>query len=209
MEALFQKENNMKIYPYLNSRGFSNCYLVLNENIQKAIIIDPGQFTSSIIKKLESNSYKLEAVLITHSHPNHTSGLKTLQKLYTLPIYAADWNIAGSKESTIKGCGKLNLAGIEIEYKQVPGHTTDSIVYKIENALFTGDTISAGKIGNTSSKYSEYILKNNIAEKIFSLPEDTIILPGHGPITSVASEKQFNIDMTDSILKNEPDSAAG
>ena len=185
----------MKIYIYQNNIGFSNCYLILNENAKKVILVDPGQFTSSIITKIESNSYSLEAVLITHSHPNHINGIKTLQKIYAPPIFAADWDIAENDSNTIVGNGVLNIAEIETQYFHLPGHTTDSMIYKIANVLFTGDVISAGKIGSTSSKYSDYILKRNIKEKIFSLPDETIILPGHGPLTSVGAEKKFNIDI--------------
>lgn len=185
----------MKIYFHLNIGGFSNCYVVVNEKTQEAIIIDPGQITEEIINQIEGDSYKLAAVLITHNHGSHVHGLKTLRKIYTPKIYAADWEVAGNDTTVITGDGKFRTAGLTVRYMALPGHTADSMIYQIGNVLFTGDTISAGKIGSTNSSYSDYILRNNITRKILSQQDSTILMPGHGPPTSVGAEKLFNFDM--------------
>ena len=85
----------MKVYFHLNVGGFSNCYIVVNEDKKKAIIIDPGLVTEEIISQLEDNNLTLEAVLITHNHGSHVHGLKTLRKIYSPQILAADWEVAG------------------------------------------------------------------------------------------------------------------
>ena len=72
----------------------------------------------------------------------------------------------------------------------VPGHTSDSMVYKIENLLFTGDVLCAGTIGSTNSSYSKFILESNIREKIFSMDDRMIIMPGHGPLSSLGALKE-------------------
>ena len=182
----------MKIYFHLNSAGFSNCYVVANENTNQAIIIDPGQLTESIINQIEENKLELVAVLITHNHRSHVHGLKTLMKIYSPKIYGADWEILGRQTSIGSGDGKRRIAGLPVTYMALPGHTADSIVYKIGNAIFTGDSLSAGRLGSTNSNYSSHILKRNIEEKILSQQEDTILLPGHGPPTTVGAEKKFN-----------------
>ncbi len=182
----------MKIYFHLSSAGFSNCYVVANENTKQAIIIDPGQLTESIINQIEENKLELVAVLITHNHRSHVHGLKTLMKIYSPKIYGADWEILGRQTSIVSGDGKIRIAGLPVTYMALPGHTADSIVYKIGNAIFTGDSLSAGRLGSTNSNYSSHILKRNIEEKILSQQEDTIILPGHGPPTTVGAEKKFN-----------------
>ena len=185
----------MKIYFHLNLGGFSNCYVVANETIREAVIIDPGQITEEIIDKIESGSYKLTGVFITHNHGSHVHGLRTLRKIYTPKIYAADWEVAGSDTNVITGDGKVHIAGLTVRYMALPGHTADSMVYKIGNVLFTGDTLSAGKIGTTNSSYSDFILRNNIERKIFSEQDSTVLMPGHGPPTCVGGEKRFNLDM--------------
>lgn len=183
----------MKIYFHLNLGGFSNCYLVVNEESNEAIIIDPGKITDDIISQLEDNHLKLSAVLITHNHGSHVDGLRTLRKIYSPKIYAADWEVAGDNTTVISGDGKVRIAKMTVKYMTIPGHTADSVVYGIGNVLFTGDVLSAGEIGSTNSSYSEFILKSNIEQKIFSQQEGTILMPGHGPPTTLGAVKEFNL----------------
>ena len=168
----------MKIYFHLNIESFSNCYAVVNEKTSEAVIIDPGKITKEMINQLEDNHYRPVAVLVTHNHEDQLRGLKTFLKIYDADVYAAESNIFGIQTKVIHGEGKLNLAGLEIEYFPVPG-----------------DVIGAGTIGETNSNYSKMILKRGIEQKILSQQEDTTIMPGHGPITTVAAERSFNIDI--------------
>lgn len=184
----------MKIYLHLDFEKLTNCYLVVNEVAKKAIIIDPCKISTILIKQIEDGGYDLCAVLITHKHENHYRGLKTLQKIYDFPVYAADNELANA-QNILKGDGIKSIGGLEIEYFSLPGHSADSIVYKINNAIFTGDVIFAGKIGSSSCAYTQKYLANGIKSKLFTLNDDTVIMPGHGPITSVGAEKQFNLDL--------------
>jgi glyoxylase-like metal-dependent hydrolase (beta-lactamase superfamily II) len=185
----------MKIYSHLHLSGFSNCYIVVNEKAKEAIIIDPGEVTESIISQIEDNHLKLSSVLITHNHSSHVAGLNTLRKIYSPKIYAADWEIAGNDTSVITGDGKITAAKMIVHYMSVPGHTSDSVVYGIGNVLFTGDVLFAGSMGSTNSSYSEFILRSTIEDKIFSQQEATILMPGHGPPTTLLAAKTFNIDL--------------
>lgn len=181
----------MKVYFHLNVGGFSNCYLVVNENTNEAIIIDPGKITEELISEIENNHLKLTAVLITHNHGSHVDGLKTLRKIYAPKIYAADWEVAGNDTTVINGDGKTKIAKMQVRYMTLPGHTSDSVVYNIGNILFTGDVLTAGEIGSTNSSYSEYILRSNIEQKIFSQLDSVILMPGHGPPTTLGAVKAF------------------
>lgn len=181
----------MKVYFHLNVGGFSNCYVVVNEIKKKAIIIDPGLVTEGIISQLEDNHLDLEAVLITHNHGSHVHGLSTLRKIYSPKIYAADWEVAGNDTNVLTGDDKLYIANLVVRFMTVPGHTSDSVVYAIEDVLFTGDVLSAGAIGSTNSSYSEYILKSNIEQKLFCLQDEMIMMPGHGPPSTLGATKAF------------------
>lgn len=186
----------MKIYSHLNTGGFSNTYIIANENTKEAIIVDPGKISEEIITQIEENELDLVAILITHNHGSHVFGLKTLMKIYSPKIYGADYEIAGEETNVITGDGSLRLANLSIKYISLPGHTSDSIIYQIGNVIFTGDSISAGKLGNTNSSYSRHLLRHNIDEKIMSQQDNTILLPGHGPPTSVGAERKFNINLS-------------
>lgn len=179
----------MKIYFHINEGGFSNCYLVVNEISNQAIIIDPGKITKEIIARIEDNHLNLAAVLITHNHGSHADGLKTLRKIYSPKVFAADWTVAANDTTVITGDGTTQIEGMQVSYLSIPGHTADSVVYKIGSILFTGDVLLSGEIGKTNSSYSEYILRSNIEHKIFSQLDSTILMPGHGPPTTLGAAK--------------------
>ena len=179
----------MKIYFHLNEGGFSNCYLVVDEISNQAIIIDPGKITKEIIARIEDNHLNLAAVLITHNHGSHADGLRTLRKIYSPKVFAADWAVAANDTTVITGDGTTEIEGIRVSYLTIPGHTSDSVVYGIGSILFTGDVLLSGEIGKTNSSYSEYILRSNIEHKIFSQLESTILMPGHGPPSTLGAAK--------------------
>ena len=179
----------MKIYFHINEGGFSNCYLVVNEISNQAIIIDPGKITKEIIARIEDNHLNLAAVLITHNHGSHADGLKTLRKIYSPKVFAADWTVAANDTTVITGDGTTQIEGMQVSYLSIPGHTADSVVYSIGSILFTGDVLLSGEIGKTNSSYSEYILRSNIEHKIFSQLESTILMPGHGPPSTLGAAK--------------------
>ena len=179
----------MKVYFHLNEGGFSNCYLVVNEISNQAIIIDPGKITKEIIARIEDNHLNLSAVLITHNHGSHADGLKTLRKIYSPKVFAADWTVAANDTTVITGDGTTQIEGMQVNYLSIPGHTADSVVYSIGSILFTGDVLLSGEIGKTNSSYSEYILRSNIEHKIFSQLDSTILMPGHGPPTTLGAAK--------------------
>lgn len=179
----------MKVYFHLNEGGFSNCYLVVDEVSNQAIIIDPGKITKEIIARIEDNHLNLAAVLITHNHGSHADGLRTLRKIYSPKVFAADWAVAANDTTVITGDGTTEIEGIQVSYLTIPGHTSDSVVYGIGSILFTGDVLLSGEIGKTNSSYSEYILRSNIEHKIFSQLESTILMPGHGPPSTLGAAK--------------------
>lgn len=187
----------MKIYFHLCIEDFTNCYVVVNDSpdVKEAIIIDPGQISEEMINQIEGGPYKVTACLITHRHLNHVAGLETLMRIYSPKIYAADSEIMGMKCELVHGDGKMNLAGMDIEFYSVPGHTPDSMVYKIGNVLFTGDTLFAGTISETSSHYSARLLKSNINLKLLSQNRNLVLMPGHGPPSTLNAEKLFNTDL--------------
>lgn len=179
----------MKIYFHINEGGFSNCYLVVNEISNQAIIIDPGKITKEMIARIEDNHLNLAAVLITHNHGSHADGLKTLRKIYSPKVFAADWTVAANDTTVITGDGSTQIEGMQVSYLSIPGHTADSVVYSVGSILFTGDVLLSGEIGKTNSSYSEYILRSNIEHKIFSQLDSTILMPGHGPPTTLGAAK--------------------
>jgi len=184
----------MKLYFFMNIDGFSNCYLVVNEETKEAILVDPGKMTKPILERIEDGNLNLKAVLITHNHGSHSRGLNTLRKIYSPKIYAADWEVAGNETIVLKGDGVIRISGFNVGYMSVPGHSPDSMCYKIGRVIFTGDSLTAGLTGSTNNSYAKKTLISAIQQKILSQNDDISLLPGHGPPSSVGAEKQFNTD---------------
>ena len=182
----------MKLFTLYNLQGNVNTYLLGHEDGGDALIIDPGHIDLYLLNLLEDNNYYIKSILLTHDHENHAKGVKTLMRIYEPLIYSKRARIYDYPAITINPNSVLNLCGFDITVIEVPGHSDDSLVYRIRNALFTGDVLSAGRIGYTPNSVAKKLLQENIEQKIFSIKEDLIIFPGHGSPTTIKAEKEFN-----------------
>ncbi len=194
----------MKIYYHRNPKSGYNSYIVVNTNTNEAIMVDPGKITPKIIEHIEADKYTLVAVLITHSHDSLAEGLSALQKIYQPKVYAAYSEVMNSDTNILKGDGMLKVASMTISYFSITGHTPDSMAYKIEDSIFTGDSLLSGTIGPTTNSYARKLLITNIQTKLLIHPDKTVIYPGHGPITSIGSEKKFNLELGFPTLHTPP-----
>ncbi|MCL2129558.1 MAG: MBL fold metallo-hydrolase [Treponema sp.] len=204
----------MKLFFHYCSQGFSNCYIVGTDyykedasllqaaQVQKktpppreAIIIDPGNMNTEILDIIEKNSYRLRGVFITHDHPHHVQGLKTITRIYGTKIYAINPLIKELRTNPLRDGDIIKLGTFRVEVISVPGHSADSAVFKIGRLLFTGDALTAGLVGSTASSYAAANQITALRSKIMSLPGDFTILPGHGPPTSLEAERRFNFGL--------------
>lgn len=187
----------MKLFFHYCSYGFSNCYVLGAENADEgkqnaAIIVDPGNMEKTVLESIENYNFDLKAVLVTHEHLSHVKGLRTLKKIYNVEIFAVNHRIMDNKTKMVKDGDILDIAGFSVEVISIPGHSSDSVVYKIENLLFTGDVLTAGLVGSTASAYGATTQMNNLRSRLLSLPGDYVVLPGHGPPSTLEAERRFN-----------------
>ena len=182
----------MKVFTIYNTEGYINTYLIGPEEGGDAIIIDPGQTDLHLLELIEGNNYYLKSIFVTHSHETHIKGIKTLLKIYDADIYSKVPLIGDTETKTLKDRDIVSLSGYDIEVIDIPGHSDDSLVFKIRNLLFTGDVLSAGLIGSTTNSESKKILQKGIIRKLFSIRDDMVIFPGHGAPTTLEVEKMMN-----------------
>jgi glyoxylase-like metal-dependent hydrolase (beta-lactamase superfamily II) len=189
----------MKLFFHYCLYGFSNCYILGTEfsaedtENREAIVIDPGSADDQILHFIEVNNYTLRGILVTHDHQNHVHGIKTLKKIYDADIYAVNHIVSDFKTNIVHDDETFNIGDFTIKVISVPGHSSDSAVYKIEHLLFTGDALSTGLVGSTASSYGADIQVAALRSKILSLPGNPAVLPGHGPPSCLEAERQFNI----------------
>lgn len=191
----------MKLYFHFAVVGFANTYLIGPPDGGDAILVDPGIMDKELLTLIESNHYYIKTILVTHHHISHVKGIRTLKKIYDADIYAFSPYILDFASIPIKDGDRFTAASnIEVEVIEVPGHSSDSLVYHIGGMVFTGDVLAAGRAGNTKNSFSRALLLRSIDEKLFHLPDSTLVLPGHGPPSTLKAEKMFNPDIK--LLEN-------
>jgi glyoxylase-like metal-dependent hydrolase (beta-lactamase superfamily II) len=141
---------------------------------------------------IEKHGYILRGVFITHDHLNHVHGLRTLKRIYNADIYAVNPVIREHRTRRVRDGDTLSIGPFKIEVISVPGHSSDSAVYRIDHLLFTGDTLSAGLVGSTPSSYGAAVQMTALRSKILSLPGDYTVLPSHGPPSTLEVERRYN-----------------
>lgn len=194
---------------------FTNAYVVNCEQTKETIIIDPGfddRFEAEkIFKFIDENALTIKFVLNTHGHPDHTCGNEIVKERFHAPIliHEYDANMLGKLGKKIAGFfgfedssppadmllhdGDLVKFGRTIlKVVHTPGHTHGSISFLGEREVFTGDTLFSGSIGRTDFPESSERDMNFSLKKLAILPDDFIIYPGHGPITTINEEKRSN-----------------
>lgn len=202
-----------KVEGYQVGQIMTNCYLVSNEETKELLIIDPGDQADLLARKIDESGAKPMAILLTHGHFDHVLAVNELAEQYQIPVYAHE-NEKKQLHSTaveffphlgrsgeirvdhfISGEPLLKLAGFEIKVFMTPGHTQGGVCYYFEKEglLFSGDTLFFGSIGRTDFPGGSYKdLIQSVETKLFPLPEDVVVYPGHNNATSIGFEKQNN-----------------
>ena len=191
----------------------TNCYLVWNKSTKEGVLIDPGDEAERISAAVEEERVKLKAILLTHGHFDHILVAEELQKKYEVPLYASKeekdmlenpkWNLSGMDEGVVvtdyipvEDGESIELLGKEWKVISTPGHTKGSVCYFVAGDipyLFSGDTLFYESYGRTDLYGgSETEIKKSIKEKLFLLPEETLVYPGHEEATTIANAKQYN-----------------
>ena len=191
----------------------TNCYIVSDENTKKAFIVDPGGDAERIKNKVAESGLTVEAILLTHGHFDHMMAVDELRDCYGAKVYLGEAEkelIANAQQNVSAMFGKpmtttadvfvkdgeiLNIAGFFIQVIATPGHTKGGVCYymKEQEAAFSGDTIFQCSVGRTDFPGgSQSELSRSIREKLFVLPDDTQLFPGHGDSTVVSYERKYN-----------------
>jgi glyoxylase-like metal-dependent hydrolase (beta-lactamase superfamily II) len=173
-----------------------NAYLVWDEVTREAALFDTGFEAAPILALLEENQLTLKHIFITHSHPDHIAGLADLRaKLPKVRVHSGSKN--APVDQRLRGNDCITLGSLRVTNRDTPGHAEDGITYVVGNwpadapfVAVVGDAIFAGSMGGARDQLE--LARAKVREQIFSLPPDTLICSGHGPLTTVAEEKANN-----------------
>lgn len=189
-----------------------NCFVVACQRTREAMVIDPGEDGPRILQLAESNGYQVKKIVNTHGHFDHIGANQPVKEATgaVLMMHEADLPLLQNARNHAQAYGLtvspspdpdkfLNEGDVFSVGEQsfsifhVPGHSPGSICLLSDGHLFVGDVLFAGSVGRTDLPGGDFdALIEGVREKLFRLPADTIVHPGHGPDTTIGREKQMN-----------------
>jgi len=206
--------SDFRIQTYVLGGVSTNCYLIFNKNTREAVVADPADNAAYVLNKCRELEVTPVAILLTHGHFDHILAVKDICRAFPCTVYAGreeerllqdpSLNLSGSigTEQTgieadvlVKDNDVISLIGFEWKVLETPGHTAGSVCYYVESerVLISGDTLFANSLGRTDLPTGdERAIVQSITEKLLTLPEDTMVYPGHGEVTTIRHEKQYN-----------------
>lgn len=186
----------------------ANCYVLINEG--HALVIDPGNNFLELDEILEEAQASLDAILLTHAHFDHIAGVDSLLKRYEVDVYLNPFEFNFLNDELLNGSqaffrhvichavpkpfkeDKMRIGHFDVEPIFCPGHSIGSTVLKIEENLFTGDVLFQGSIGRMDLETgSEYAMMKSL-KLLSNLDKNYPVYPGHGPATTLDSERKWN-----------------
>jgi glyoxylase-like metal-dependent hydrolase (beta-lactamase superfamily II) len=190
----------------------SNSYLVVDEGSRRAAVIDPGMESETVLDAVRRDALQLDTVIITHGHFDHVfssalfkaeTGAQVVMHPDDLPLleevpetarfFGFKAPVQPKPDKLVREGDVISVGSLALRVLETPGHTPGGISLHLDNAVFVGDTLFAGSVGRTDlTGGSLEVLLHSIGSKLLTLPDRTVVYPGHGPATSIGAERRDN-----------------
>jgi len=191
----------------------TNCFIIWDEGTKEGAIIDPGEEAERILEIVVDLELNIKYILATHCHFDHIAGIPGLKRELDAEFLAHVDDISFIEESQtaagrwgfeIEQCpmpdnyakegDELEIGDLKMTVIHLPGHSPGGVGYLCGDVLFSGDTLFQGSIGRTDFRMGSLeILSKSIRERLYTLPNDTKVMTGHGPSTTIGAEKASNM----------------
>jgi len=190
-----------------------NSYLIIDEEVSEAIVIDPGEGPSNLLESISASKLSVKYILNTHAHIDHVLGVEEVKKKTGAPFYLCEKDvflleglpaqaemlginadfIVPKVEGNISEGDIFEVGSIRLRVLETPGHSPGSVSFVTDGALFAGDVLFAGSVGRIDLPGGSWeILNSSLQEKICVLDRDTVVYSGHGPETTIGKELDNN-----------------
>lgn len=172
----------------------TNCYIIASADSKEAVVIDPGDDAAKILGQLRGLTVKW--ICFTHAHPGHTGAKEAVKSATQAPtaMHLADATAyLKSADRYLTSADTLSFGAFELQVLPTPGHTPGGLCFRVGNHVFTGDTLLPGKIGRVDlpgSSPQQMLL--SLHGQLLTLPDHTVVYPGHGANTTIGQERLSN-----------------
>jgi glyoxylase-like metal-dependent hydrolase (beta-lactamase superfamily II) len=202
----------MEVFEYQTGPLRVNTYLVFDEK-KEAFLVDPGSYLQQITNKIKEKDLELKYIILTHGHGDHIGGIKMFkQEFPDVKVIAHEaekevlndavlnnsavllgGEVTLDADQYVKDGETMTIGGMNLKFLHTPGHTPGGMSVVIDNSVFSGDTLFKTSIGRTDFPGGDYAaIINSIKTKLFTLPDDTKVYPGHMGKTTIGWEKGHN-----------------
>ncbi len=210
-------EERLRIWTIVSELFGQNAYVAALAGRDDCVVVDPGFDTATLVDRVQSNRLTPAAVLVTHGHADHIAGIAAFKSHWPdCPILIGEHEadkltdpklnlsrdfgfpiVSPAADILVRDGETIELAGMPLTVREIPGHSSGHVIFVLEtdqpSRAFVGDVIFSGSIGRTDFPDGDFdLLAQRIRSKLYCLPDETILLPGHGPATTVGREKASN-----------------
>jgi hydroxyacylglutathione hydrolase len=189
-----------------------NCYLVVDEGAQRGVLVDPGDEADRIVRMVRDSGAELEAIWLTHAHIDHIGAVAAVKREWDVPVYlhsadvplyaagatqasfyGLDFDQPGPAERALADGDRVRVGRLEFDVLHAPGHSPGLVVFHGNGVMLGGDLLFAGSIGRTDLPLSKPAdMAVSLARVMRLLPDEMVVHPGHGPVTSIGRERATN-----------------
>jgi len=190
-----------------------NCYLVIDDETRHAALIDPGDEGDRIVAMVRAADVELDAVWLTHAHVDHIGAVAAVVREFGVPVYLHPLDLPYYTELSARAAAMygidfeqpdgpdrelaegdtLQCGTLRFDVMHVPGHAPGLVAFTGHGVSFGGDLLFAGSIGRTDLPFgSPTDMTASLARYTSALPDETVVYPGHGPVTTIGDEKRTN-----------------